>query len=36
MKTLKLIIIGLALFFTNTVSAQIAVGVTIGSPPAWG
>ena len=36
MKTLKLIVIGMALFLTNPISAQITVGVTIGSPPAWG
>lgn len=36
MKTLKLAVIGMFLFFAGAVQAQIAVNVNIGSPPLWG
>ena len=36
MKTLKLIFFGMVLFFSNALTAQVAVTVNIGSPPQWG
>ena len=36
MKTIKLIIIGIVLFLSGAVRAQVAVNVNIGSPPQWG
>lgn len=36
MKVLKLIVIGIVIFFVSSVQAQVAVSVTIGSPPPWG
>jgi hypothetical protein len=36
MKTLKLIIIGMVLFLTGAVQAQVSVSVNVGSPPLWG
>ncbi|TDE07219.1 hypothetical protein [Flavobacterium sandaracinum] len=37
MKTLKLIAVAIVfLVSTNTIQAQVAVNVNIGSPPAWG
>ena len=36
MKTLKFIIVGIALFLFSAGSAQISVNINIGSPPQWG
>lgn len=36
MKSIKLIIIGLGLFFASATQAQISVNVNIGARPAWG
>lgn len=36
MKALKLIVIGIVLFLTGTVHAQVVVSANIGSPPPWG
>ena len=36
MKTLKLIFLGIVLFFASTLQAQVSVNVNIGSPPMWG
>lgn len=36
MKAIKLILIGMALAFTGTLSAQLNIHVTTGSPPMWG
>lgn len=36
MKTLKLIVIVMALFLAGTTQAQVSVNVNIGSPPMWG
>lgn len=36
MKTIKLFIIALALFFSGAAKAQVSVNVNIGSPPMWG
>ena len=36
MKILKLIIIGIILFFSNNLQSQVSVRVHIGSPPLWG
>lgn len=36
MKVLKLIIIGIALFFASPTQAQISVSLNLGSPPLWG
>ena len=36
MKTIKLIFIGMVLFLSGAVRAQVAVNVNIGSPPQWG
>lgn len=36
MKTLKLTLIGLILFFSNALRSQVSVNVNIGSPPMWG
>ncbi|MCK9398836.1 MAG: hypothetical protein M0Q51_02425 [Bacteroidales bacterium] len=36
MKALKLIVIGMVLFLSGAVQAQVSVNVTIGSPPPWG
>lgn len=36
MKTLKLIFLGMMLFFSDTIPAQVSVNVNIGSPPQWG
>ncbi len=36
MKTLKLLIIVMALFLAGTAKAQVSVNVNIGSPPMWG
>jgi len=33
---LKLIVIGMVLFLSGAVQAQVSVNVTIGSPPPWG
>jgi len=36
MKTLKLTVVGLLLFFAVSVQAQISVHVNLGTPPQWG
>jgi hypothetical protein len=36
MKALKLIVIGMLVFFAGSAEAQIAVNVNIGTPPQWG
>ncbi|HEY3388681.1 MAG TPA: hypothetical protein VGK38_03855 [Prolixibacteraceae bacterium] len=36
MKTLKLVILGMMLFFAGATQAQISVHLNIGEPPAWG
>jgi hypothetical protein len=36
MKTLKLTIIGLVLFLSGALKAQVSVNVNVGSPPMWG
>lgn len=36
MKTLKLFALGLVLFISSTVEAQVSVNVNIGTPPSWG
>ena len=36
MKTLKLVVLGIVLFFAGATQAQISVRFNIGSPPAWG
>lgn len=36
MKTLKLIAVGIFLFASSLMQAQVSVNVTIGSPPSWG
>jgi len=36
MKTLKLIALGIILFASSTIHAQVSVNVNIGSAPAWG
>jgi hypothetical protein len=36
MKTIKLIIVGMVIFFTSAIQAQIDVRVQIGVPPPWG
>jgi hypothetical protein len=36
MKKLKWIVTGIAIFLTSTLTAQVSVNISIGSPPAWG
>jgi hypothetical protein len=36
MKKLKLIALGIVLFVTGSIHAQVSVSVNIGSPPSWG
>lgn len=36
MKTLKLFALGLVLFISSAVEAQVSVNVNIGTPPSWG
>jgi hypothetical protein len=36
MKTLKLLAIGMVLFFASTVHAQVSVNVNLGTAPQWG
>jgi len=36
MKTLKLFVVGLLLFFAGSTQAQISVQVNLGTPPQWG
>jgi hypothetical protein len=36
MKTLKLIALGIILFASSAIHAQVSVNVNLGSPPAWG
>src|ERR1700741_1421692 len=36
MKTLKIIITGILLFFAGSTQAQVSVNINAGSPPAWG
>lgn len=36
MKSIKLIIIGICLFFVGEMQAQISVNIQLGSPPQWG
>ncbi|WP_306350936.1 hypothetical protein [Flavobacterium sp. '19STA2R22 D10 B1'] len=36
MKTLQFISLGIVLFFSNAIHAQVSVNVNIGTPPAWG
>ena len=36
MKTFKLLVIGMLLFFAGSVQAQISVHVNLGTPPQWG
>ncbi len=36
MKTLKLIALGVVLFVTGSLTAQVSVNVNLGSPPVWG
>jgi hypothetical protein len=36
MKSLKLIALGIILFATNSIQAQVSVNVNIGSAPSWG
>lgn len=36
MKYLRSVIIGMVLFLSNTMNAQVSVNVNIGSPPMWG
>lgn len=36
MKTLKLIAIGIFLFVSSLMQAQVSINVTIGTPPSWG
>lgn len=35
MRSLKLVLVGVLLFFANNIGAQISVNVTIGTPPQW-
>lgn len=36
MKTFKLVVVGIMLFFAGSAMSQISVNVHIGTPPAWG
>jgi len=36
MKTLKLVVFGIALFFAGAAQAQVSIRLNIGSPPSWG
>jgi hypothetical protein len=36
MKALRLVVVGLLLFYAGTAYAQISVNVNIGAPPVWG
>lgn len=36
MKTLKLIALGIILFASSAIHAQVSVNVNLGTPPAWG
>lgn len=36
MNILKLVVVGIVLFFSTAVKSQISVNVNIGSPPMWG
>lgn len=36
MKTLKLFALGIVLFISSAVEAQVSVNVNIGTPPSWG
>jgi len=36
MKTLKLLAIGIIVFFAGSVHAQVSVSLNVGSPPMWG
>ncbi len=36
MKTIKLVILGIALFIAGSVKAQVAVTVNLGLAPMWG
>lgn len=36
MKTLKLIAVGIFLFVSSLMQAQVSVNVTVGTPPLWG
>jgi len=36
MKTLKLIVLGMVLFFAGAAQAQVSVHINIGTPPPWG
>ena len=36
MKTLKLLALGIILFASSTIHAQVSVNVNLGTPPAWG
>jgi len=36
MKTLKLFVVGMMLFFAGSAMGQVSVNVHIGTPPAWG
>src|SRR5665811_790115 len=36
MKAIKLIVVGLILFFAVSVEAQISVQINVGTPPQWG
>ncbi|MFV5695299.1 hypothetical protein ACM55G_07670 [Flavobacterium sp. LB3P122] len=36
MRTLKLIAVGIILFASSTIHAQVSVSLNIGSPPSWG
>jgi|WetSurMetagenome_2_1015567.scaffolds.fasta_scaffold375618_2 hypothetical protein len=36
MKTVKLLVAGIALFLAGTMQAQVTVNVNIGTPPLWG
>ncbi|MFV8326529.1 hypothetical protein [Flavobacterium sp. ZS1P14] len=36
MKTLKLIVVGIILFASGAIHAQVSVNVNIGTPPLWG
>ncbi|RTZ05854.1 hypothetical protein [Flavobacterium sp. GSP6] len=36
MRTLKLIIVGIILFASSTIHAQVSVNLNIGTAPSWG
>ena len=36
MKIIKLVLVGVILFISSTIEAQVSVNVNIGTPPVWG